>query len=299
VNELNRREFLGGCASAALVSVTRTARAQSAATELETHDLELEGDRRIAQRARLLLPKHATEPLRLLVLLHGLGETGNPPLALRAWSELYGLVSSYERLRHPPLERTLERQRYLTDERHAEVNAGLVARPFAGFACVAPVTPNPHRIGPAPQTLDRYADWIEHTLLPAVRQRARIATAPWGIGLDGCSLGGYVGIEVFLRKPHLFGTFGMVQGAFGAARAHGYADRLARTLDRAGPRPLHLESSSEDPFRRANEMLSKRLAEIGIPHTLRIPPGPHNQPWLREIGTAEMLLWHDRHLLQR
>jgi len=233
----------------------------------------------------------------LLVLLHGLGETGNPQLGLRAWSELYGLVSSYERLRHPPLQRGLEQQRYLTEERKAALNASLAKRPFVGFACVAPVTPNPHRVGPAPQTLDRYADWIESVLIPAVRSRASIAAAPWGIGLDGCSLGGYVGIELLLRKPHLFGTFGMVQGAFGMARAERYAHRLARALDSTGARPLHLESSSEDPYRQANERLSRHLTQLGIPHTLCVPPGPHDQPWLREIGTLEMLLWHDRQLL--
>ncbi len=298
--ELGRRAFVAGCAGAWLATRPQLAQGQPRSPELEAQDLKLEGDPRIARRARLLVPRHPPPgPLRLLVLLHGLGETGNPPLALRAWSELYGLVTSYDRLRQPPLARTLEREAYLTDERCADLNASLAARPFAGFACVGPVTPNPSRVGPAPVTLDRYADWLEDVLLPAVRERAPIATAPWGIGLDGCSLGGYVGIEVFLRKPELFGSFGMVQGAFGVARAAGYAQRLAATLDRVGPRPIHLESSSGDPYRRANEALSRELERLGVPHTLRVPPGPHNQPWLREIGTAEMLLWHDRQLLAR
>ena len=298
MTSLDRRAFVAGCASAAIASAGGSARGQADSSALELHDLELDGDPRIARHARLLRPKHTPGPLRLLVLLHGLGETGNPALGLRAWSELYGLVSSYERLRSPPLERTLERQRYLTDQRRDELNASLAARPFEGFACICPVTPNPHRVGPAPVTLDRYADWVESVLLTAVRQRVPIADAPWGIGLDGCSLGGYVAIELFLRKPELFGSLGMVQGAFGAARVTSYANRLAATLDRAGARSIHLESSSADPYRRANEALSHRLTALGIPHTLRIPPGPHDQPWLREIGTAEMLVWHDRALLR-
>jgi hypothetical protein len=31
-----------------------------------------------------------------------------------------------------------------------------------------------------------------------------------------------------------------------------------------------------------------------VANTLRVLPGPHDQPWLREAGTIEMLHWHDR-----
>ena len=31
-----------------------------------------------------------------------------------------------------------------------------------------------------------------------------------------------------------------------------------------------------------------------IANDLQILPGPHDQPWLRESGALEMLLWHDR-----
>ena len=41
---------------------------------------------------------------------------------------------------------------------------------------------------------------------------------------------------------------------------------------------------------------AKALGELGVDSELVVIPGPHNQPWLREIGTLEMLLWHDRHL---
>jgi hypothetical protein len=88
-----------------------------------------------------------------------------------------------------------------------------------------------------------------------------------------------------------------VQGAFSVAGANRYAQRIADAFARVGPRPVHLESSSGDPYRKPNEALSRRLHALGVPNTLRIPPGPHNQPWLREIGTLEMLLWHDRHLV--
>jgi enterochelin esterase-like enzyme len=161
------------------------------------------------------------------------------------------------------------------------------------LAC--PVTPNPYRAGGA-RAIARYADWIEEVLLPAVRERAPMAAGPEGTGLDGCSLGGYVAVEVFLRKPELFATLGSVQGALNTASAVRYADGIARAIERVGARPLHLETSSDDPYRRANEALSRALRERGVPNELRVPPGPHDQPWLREVGTLELLLWHERQL---
>jgi enterochelin esterase-like enzyme len=268
---------------------------------LVQHDLVLDGDRRLARRALVLLPKVPPpgEKLPLLVLLHGLGETGNELLGIHAWGERYGLVSSYERLKHAPLGRTLEKQRYLTDERLATLNASLAKRPFRGLAIACPVTPNPYKLQPAARTLDRYADWLAETLLPAVRKLGPVATDAEHTGLDGCSLGGYVGVEVFLRKPELFGAFGGVQSAFGAPAARQYAERIAQAIRRVGPRAVRIGSSTQDPYRTANEAFSDRLSELGVPHVLGVLPGPHNQPWLREVGTLDMLLWHDRQLRRR
>jgi pimeloyl-ACP methyl ester carboxylesterase len=266
-----------------------------ASADLEQHDLRLEGDPRISRRSLLLVPKHRPKPEKpaILVLLHGLGETGNEDLGIRAWAELYGLVKAYERLRRPPLRRTLERRPYFTEARQTELNRSLGAEPFRGLVLACPVTPNPYRAGP--QSLDHYADWIEKTLLPAVRERAGLEKNT-KIGLDGCSLGGYVALEVFLRKPELFATLGGVQSAFGVQAALRYADALAKTLQKVGPRRLHVETSSGDPYRKANEALSRKLTELGVKNDLVVPPGPHDQPWLREIGTLEMLLWHERAL---
>lgn len=288
---IGRRVFLA--ASALLLA--RAARAASPPSpELEQHDLRLDGDPRLARRALLLVPKHlpAGAPLRVLVLLHGLGETGNELLGIHAWGERYGLVRAYERLRAPPIERTLARQRYLTDEHLAELNAALAERPFHGLALLCPVTP---RAGGA-RDLDRYADWIERNLLPAARARAPIGAGPAHVGLDGCSLGGRVALEVFLRKPSLFGTLGTVQAAVSVSGAAGYAERLARALREVGPRPLHLETSTGDPYRAAVVALGRELARRDVPATVTVLPGPHDQPFLREIGTLELLHFHDRAL---
>jgi len=266
--------------------------------DLMQHDLVLEGDKRIARRALVLAPTHvpAGTQLPVLVLLHGLGETGNERLGIHAWGDRYGLVRCYERLRRPPVQKLFPKQRWFSDEHLSRINAELEARPLRGLVLVCPVTPNPHKVGPAARTLDRYADWIEDTLLPAVRKKVSCLEGAENTGLDGCSLGGYVGMEVFLRKPKLFGTFGGVQSAFNVPAAHRYAKRIAEIVAEVGPRAVHMETSSQDPFRKANQALVTKLTELGVPAKLSLIPGPHNQPWLREVGTLEMLHWHDRHL---
>jgi predicted esterase len=296
---LTRRAFLAA-AGATLVTVEpRVASCRTPESdELQQHDLRLDGDPKLARRALVLVPKHVPTCARLplLVLLHGLGETGNELLGIHAWGDLYGLVRCYERLRRPPVVRTRPGRPFLSEQRLSELNGSLERKPLQGLVIACPVTPNPHRSGPAAQVLDEYAEWIHGALLPAVRRVAPLVDGAEGRGLDGCSLGGYVAIELMLRRPELFGTFGTVQGAYSAPRAVQYARALARVLQRVGPRPIHIESSSQDPYREANEAMSRELGRLGVPHELCVPVGPHSQPWLREVGTLEMLLWHDRQL---
>jgi pimeloyl-ACP methyl ester carboxylesterase len=295
---MQRRAFLAGSGALTLGWPQALGATTPASAQFRMHDLLLDGDKSLARRSLLLVPKHArpAEKLRVLVLLHGLGETGNELLGIHAWGDRYGLVKSYERLRTPPVERTLPRLRYFTDEHLTQVNKSLTQKSFRGMALLCPVTPNPYKLQPAAKTLDRYAEWIEKTLLPAARDKADIGTGPEFTGLDGCSLGGYVGIETFLRKPELFGTFGGVQAAFGAPTAILYAKKLAEAIRQVGPRSIRAGTSSADPYKKANEVLSNELHKLDVPNTLSVLPGPHNQPWLREVGTLDMLLWHDRQL---
>ena len=258
-------------------------------------DLELEGDRGLARRALVLVPKGHVRHDAMLVLLHGLGETQSELLGIHAWGERYGLVRAYERLMNPPVTRENPKLGYLADERAKELNASLQRTPFAGLVMVCPVTPNPYKRDAA-KVFDGYGAWLEQVLIPNVRRRLGIGNAPLRVGLDGCSLGGYVGLEVLLGRPGLFSSFGVVQPAIGSASAPRYAERLAAAIAKVGPLPIHVETSSLDPYREPSQLLSKKLAELGVPNQFRQSEGPHDQPWLREVGTLEMLLWHDRQL---
>ena len=67
-------------------------------------------------------------------------------------------------------------------------------------------------------------------VIPEARREASIATDAARIAIDGCSLGGFVAIEVFLRHPQTFGALGTVQAAIGMHRAAPYAERIAKII---------------------------------------------------------------------
>jgi predicted esterase len=290
VLSLSRRQVLGAAAGAAL----GLAAPDALAAELVLRDFTVDGDAELGRRFTLLSPKGLAKDERvpLVVLLHGLGEAGDPRAGANAWTDRYGLSTSYDRLRAPPLERTSKRPDW-TDVRLGQVNAELLRTPFHGLAFVCPVTPNVAKLADPAAALDRYASWLVDTVVPRARREAPVFADAARTHLDGCSMGGYVGLEVFLRRPDFFGAWGGVQSAFGGQRAASYADRIARVVKKT-PRPIHLETSEQDPFREANQLLSAELKKRGVAHELRVLPGPHDQPWLREAGTIEMLLWHDR-----
>jgi enterochelin esterase-like enzyme len=291
---LDRRAFLGLMAAA--VAAPRDALADVPTNrDLDVRELEVEGDRALGRRFALCVPRHGApgERFPLLVLLHGLGETGDQRVGARAWLDRYGLGTSYDRLRSAPIAR-LSRRPDWTPSRLAEVNAELAARPFRGLVIACPYTPHVQKAPSPAAALDGYARWIADVVVPRARAEAPALDGSAHTSIDGCSLGGYVGLEVFLRCPERFGAWGGVQSAFGAHRASGFADRLSRAVAAVGPRDLHLLTSESDPFREANAALASELAKRGVPAALRVLPGPHDQPWLREAGTIEALLLHDR-----
>lgn len=294
----SRRLFLAGLAAALAPrrAIADTAPAPAwTPKDLDLRDIQVPGDRALGRRFTLLVPRHlaAGEKVPLLVLLHGLGETGDERMGAMAWVERYGLGTAYDRLRRPPLARTSRRADW-TDARLSEVNSALATKPFRGFAIACPYTPNVYKAPSPGAALDGYARWIADVVVPRARAEAPVEDGVAHTALDGCSLGGYVGLEVFLRRPEVFGAWGGVQAAFGAHRVPGFADRLARALAAVGPRSLHLLSSAGDPFQGSNAALAAALAKKSVPCAHRVIPGPHDQPWLREAGTIEMLLWHDR-----
>jgi predicted esterase len=286
-----RRACIG--AAALVASLAGASRGAAACDGFEERTLDVPGEK-LARKCRLLVPRDGTRPRRVLVLLHGLGETTNETLGIGAWSERYGICQAHARLRHPPIRRVLSDAEYLTTERLSELDRELERAPFRGLAVACPFTPNVFRAGSTAAVLDRYAAWLVEAVLPALARELGVARP--NVGLDGVSLGGFVALEVFLRKPEAFASAGALQAAIRPHSAEAYAARIERAFAARGKIPLRLATSSWDPGRAAHEKLAKALEKRGLPVTLSVPPGPHDQRFLREAGSLELLLWHDRAL---
>jgi enterochelin esterase-like enzyme len=294
---LTRRTFLN---ASAVLALAGEAAGQAAAPQIATSgaltwaELPLERWRGEKYRALVIFPAQRQAPRAYpgLLLFHGRGESGSAELGLHAWRTRYGLESSHARLSRAPLALGEEQRAYIEPAQLRALELALGETPFSGCVYICPFTPNPHRQRSPEALLDGYADWIEHSVLPAAREHAPLAATT--LGVDGCSMGGFVAAEIFVRKPHLFQTFGVVQPAFGVHRVARYAEHLARALGSGSLRGAHLETSSLDPYRGAVEALDRALRRRGARGVVDVLPGPHDQRWLRATGTLVMLAWHER-----
>lgn len=233
--------------------------------DLDVREIRVQG----AQSRRFVLgvPTHLAsgERVPLLVLLHGLGETGDERTGAWAWFERYGLGTSYDRIR---------------------ARGGM-----RGLVLACPYMPDlPIR---DPRSFDDYARWLVEVVVARARLEAPVLAAPPSTYLCGCSLGGHFSLEVMLRRADAFGAWGGVQTAIDEAAGQRYARELAAALARSGARPLLVETSTGDPFRAGNLALSTALTKVGVANTLIELPGPHDQQWLRTSGTERMLTWFD------
>jgi hypothetical protein len=95
---------------------------------------------------------------------------------------------------------------------------------------------------------------------------------------------------MLVRLPRVFGAWAGLQTAIGTWAAPGYAEKIARSPGK----PLLVLTSTLDHWKASSEALVSALEAKKVPHQLRIVPGPHDQPWLREAGTIEALHWLDR-----
>lgn len=289
---MKRRALLAfGTALAAQTALARAEPKPLSSEELAVSELRLRGDAAFG-RALLLQPRKAAPNPPLLILLHGLGETHDQDVGARAFAERYGLLSAVSRLMRPPLARTHLEQDYFGTGRLAELNERLLRRPFRAPVLVCPFMPNPYKAG-GDAVLERYAAFLSGALKTEVEQRVGASFPASRCMLGGVSLGGYVAIEAFVRRPELYCGLCTAQGAFGQGQASRYAAAIETATKRVGSRRVEILTSSFDPYHRPNELLHQNLQKRGQSSRLRTSPGPHDQRWLKESGVIEMLLSAD------
>ena len=269
----NRRRMLASLAGLCTASRGSRAEAALALSEHELIDLRLPGQAQLGNRITVYTPKHTRGgTLPVLVLLHGLGETGNDRDGAYAWAERYGLLTSYERLLHPPVDQGLRHHRFLPKIRAEAIDRELMLYPFRGMILVCPYTPNVFQMNTM-RALDDYAAWLVEIVLPEVHSRTPSKQGLRFTALDGCSLGGFISYQVFLRRPEAFYCCGGVQAAIGKDTAAFYAQQFHDIVQRLGPRRFHLETSTQDPYHDANVQLARQLERRGVEHDLRVLPG--------------------------
>jgi predicted esterase len=259
--------------------------------ELTLDEVALPGDTAFG-RALIAVPRDLPARPELLVLLHGLGETVEQGMGARAFAERYGLLGAIARLTHPPLTRINEKEDYFGPGRLSELNRRLRERPYRPPVLVCPYTPNPYKAG-GDEVLARFAGFVTETLKSHVEERLGVQFPTNKAMISGVSLGGYVAIEVFLKRPQPFCALGSAQGAFGPNQAVRYAAGVAAAVAHVGKRRVELLTSSFDPYRRVNESFHRHLLAKQQASRLRVSPGPHDQRWLNESGVIEMLLAAD------
>ncbi len=272
-----RRSLALGLAATA-VAATSHAGSPDDDAALEIRTLRLEHEVLVA------FPRALQGPVPLVILLHGLAETSDEHAGSRAWVDRYGLATSVRRLMHAPLAPVSSRDDW--GEALGTTNAALARHPYRGLAFACPYVPRM----PA-GAVDAYARWITQVLVPRVRAEGGERLDASRARIGGCSYGGWVSLEAFLRAPDAFAAWAGIQTAIAREAAPTYADRLARV---AGGRPLLIETSTRDPFHDANVALADALPSRSVPCDAVVLPGPHDQPWLREAGTPSALAWLDR-----
>lgn len=245
------------------------------------------------------IPMRSSEEERLpvLVALHGMGEAmKRSPAGARGWIDDYELLRIENRLRHPPL-KSADFLGFVTDERLAVLNEGLVDRPYRGVIVVTPYAPRRISDDRSGRSLRQFTDFLVDELLPRVYREIPAALGtPESTGIDGVSFGGRTALLVGLRRAEAFGALGTLQAACVPGEAPGLAASARRALE-ANPRlRIRLLSSHGDGFLGSNRAISAAFRRVGVPHELLVVPGPHNYQFNRGPGSIEMLLFHDRAL---
>ncbi len=243
------------------------------------------------QKALVAYLDRGSDPLPILIALHGRGEAvRGPNRGYRGWLDDYALGDAMTALARGRLTKR-DHRGFVRDEHLRSLNSSLRAQPYRGLVVVTPYTPDLMDEPFDSQSIVDYGNYLAGPLIEAVAERVPRAQRD-KVGIDGVSLGGMLSLQIGFSHPDVFDTVGGIQPAI-----RGRVERLTAMARDASPRPtLRLLSSDEDPFLRVTRQLSSALEQAGYRHELVVTPGPHDYSFNRGPGSIELLRFHDRAL---
>lgn len=247
-------------------------------------------------KAAVIVPAWGEPSARhpVLVALHGRGEAlKGPDRGALGWPNDYSLLHVIERVCDPPLTRD-DLLGFVDEDRLAQQNRELAAKPFGGLVIACPYVPDLDLRSDA--DLRAYGRFVLEQLLPRVYRETPALGTPESTGIDGVSLGGAVALRVGLGNPRAFGAVGALQPAIRADQATELTEIAKAALAKQPRLKLRLLTSSDDGFRPAVEKASEAWRLASVPHEMVLVPGPHDYPFNRGPGAVELLLFHDRSL---
>lgn len=258
--------------------------------------LSVDGPDGETQTVALIFPRRADRAMAppegryaLIVALHDLrGVERGPQRGAMVFSVNFTVPLTYGALERGRLTRR-DFSGFVTDAHLELLNAELSNSSFLPPVIVAPYLPDLSEA--SAEEYDRYAKWVEESLLPSVREAyPGVSQERAGTGIDGIEMGGRAALEIGLRAKASFSSVGAIQPLLDAKAA----ESLASRVDPEAGQRIRLMTSEEDPGRADVLKLSRALRERAIPHELVDTPGTRDIEYGRGPGSVELLRFHSR-----
>jgi pimeloyl-ACP methyl ester carboxylesterase len=254
---------------------------------------DVEGPSGAMDHVAILVPDPALPGVRypVLVALHGRGEAVKTPArGAMGWPEDYAMQKQIGRVAAPPLT-VADFEGFVEPAHLAQLNADLVAHPYAGLIVVCPHVPD---MNPNGSDVGAVARYIVERILPHVRAETPALATPESTAIDGVSMGGALALRIGLTNPDVFGAVGALQAAIGEEQAEELTELATAAIARRPSLVLRLVTSHEDYFHDAITHLSATWKSAHVPHDFADVPGPHDYAFNRGPGSLELLTWYGR-----
>jgi len=242
----------------------------------------------VAGQPVVVTKPNTSQRLPAVYVFSGLGEMVRGPMAsANGWVEKYGLEEAMTALQNKTLDSDdLQGLASPTELRIYQKRA----RQYHGVVVVCVAAPRKYSRRFTKHLITEVIPWAESHLPVIAGRQAR--------GLDGISLGGRHVLQIALKYPSDFRTFGTEQAAVKGLWP-GYKRVLKTDRMWFKHSVFHLLSSHQDPFKGPVHSFAEKLRKYGVHVVHKVTEGRHDKRFAKGPGVVEMLLFHDKYLRER